>query len=143
MHGLLPQTAGRCLGSAQLRSQRASSTNRLLVTSSTPKSSHHTPWSSLLHSSSSSRLQSSQSQADVADQYPEIQPFSAVDSTVEALLTDELEADVEEPPELEALVAAAASKAADRSQDENPYSPEDALRCGSVEVFVHVCQDAG
>jgi hypothetical protein len=83
---------------------------------------------------SSSRLRSSsQSQTDVADQFPEIEPFSAVDSTVEALLTAELEAEGEEPPELEALVAAAAGaaqqqQAADKSQDENPYSPEDALR---------------
>jgi hypothetical protein len=142
MHALLPQTAGRCLGPAQLRSQRASSTSRPLVTSVTPHGSLQTPGTSLLHSSSSSRLHSSQSQADVADQYPELQPFSAVDSTVEALLTAELEAEGEEPPELEALVAATASKAnqqaADRSLDENPYSPEDALRCGILHVIV--CQ---
>jgi hypothetical protein len=133
MHALLPHTAGRCLGPAQLRSQRASSTSRPLLQSGTLNASLQTPGSSVLRSgSSNSRLHSSsQSQADVADQYPELQPFSAVDSTVEALLTAELEADVDEPPELEALVAAASKAqqhAADSSQDENPYSPEDALR---------------
>jgi hypothetical protein len=142
MHALLPQTAGRCLGPAQLRSQRASSTSRPLNTSICPNGALQTPWGTSLHgSSSSSRLHSSQSQADVADQYPEIQPFSAVDSTVEALLTAGLEAEGEEPPGLEALVAATARKAnqqaADRSQDENPYSPEDALRCDLL--IAHSC----
>lgn len=138
MHALLPHAAGRCLAQSQLRSQRSSSSSRSIIQSASNEGSVRAPRVKSLCSSSnsSSRLRSSsQSQADVADQYPELEPFSAVDSTVEALLTAELEAEGEEPPEeLEALVAAAAAASSARqqqaadSQDENPYSPEDALR---------------
>lgn len=140
MHALLPHAAGRCLASPQLRSQRSSSNSRCIFTSPSNDPAVRAPWSNPLQkgssSSSSSRLcSSSQSQADVANQdsLEQVQQFSAIDSTVEALLTAELEAEGEEPLEVDALVAAAAAgtaqqQAADKSQDENPYSPEDALR---------------
>ncbi|KAF6256228.1 hypothetical protein COO60DRAFT_136093 [Scenedesmus sp. NREL 46B-D3] len=140
MHALLPRAAGPCLAPPQLRSQRSSNNSRLTLPSGDLNGAFQAPWSSSScigssnSSSSSSRLRSSsQSQADGADQYPELPQLSAINSTVEALLTAESEAEAEqEYPEVAALVAAAAGKAqqqqaADGSQEENPYSPEDAL----------------
>lgn len=89
-------------------------------------------WTSSTRLCSSSS--SSQSHAGVADETQELEQSTAVDSTVEALLTAdltaELEADGEEAlaEEHAVLIAEQQGQQLESSVEENPYSPEDALR---------------